>query len=108
MSISGIGGLGGLLPSFSPSSTGAPGSLPAEETEGKKSVQDEFLDYARMSVAERIRDQVLDSLGMKEEDLAKLDGETRKKVEEQIRQKIEDEMKAQTGKTEGTMADIRA
>ncbi|WP_298720970.1 hypothetical protein [uncultured Ferrovibrio sp.] len=107
MSISGIGGLGVLLPSFSPSSSSAASGLPTEEIEGRKSVQDEFLDYARMSVAERIRAQILEDKGLTEERLAELDAEKRKAIEEEIRQAIEEKMKVETGKTEGTMADLR-
>ncbi|SDA44634.1 hypothetical protein [Sinorhizobium sp. NFACC03] len=53
------------------------------------SVSDEFLKRAKMSLAEQIRAQILESLGLSEEDLKAMDPDQRKAVEDEVRQAIE-------------------
>lgn len=53
------------------------------------SVSDDFLKRAKMSLAEQIRAQILESLGLGEEDLKAMDPEQRKAVEDEVRQAIE-------------------
>lgn len=110
--ISGIGGGLGALPLF--------GAKPAGETQGgeitdvftgktedvKKSPEEDFLDYARMSVAERIRAQILQDEKLTEEKLNELEAKQRARIEEKIREAIEEKIVGETGKTTGGIADL--
>ncbi|WP_428247963.1 hypothetical protein [Ferrovibrio sp.] len=65
-----------------------------------------FLDYARMSVAERIRKHYLEKAGMTEEQLGQLDADARAKIEEEIRNKVRESLHQAGGKDSGTIANI--
>ncbi|HEV7308288.1 hypothetical protein [Ensifer sp.] len=67
-----------------PSITDQEGAAPSGN-----SVSDEFLKRAKMSLAEQIRAQILESLGLSEEDLKAMDPDQRKAVEDEIRKAIE-------------------
>lgn len=54
----------------------------------KQQVIDEFLEYMNKSSAERLRDQILQSMGLTEEDLEALPPEERRAVEDTIAQKM--------------------
>lgn len=64
-----------------------------EEAEVKEAVvkttAEEFLEFARMNPAERIRAAYLKEKGLTEEDLAAMPKEEREKIEEEIRELIE-------------------
>jgi hypothetical protein len=112
--ISGIGGSLGAQPLF--------GAKPTGETQGgegrdvftgkteevNKSPEEDFLDYARMSVAERIRAQFLQDEKLTEEKLRELDAKQRERIEEKIREAIEEKIAGETGKTVGGIADLVA
>lgn len=66
----------------------------------------DFLDYAKMSIPERIRAKYLEENGLTEEGLAQLDEKLRKKIEEEIREEIEEAVKQGTGKSAGGIADM--
>ena len=72
---------------------GEPGTASITDKEGAvpsgNSVSDEFLKRAKMSLAEQIHAQVLESLRLSEEDLKAMDADQRKAVEDEIRQAIE-------------------
>ncbi len=114
MSISGIGGgLGGpSLLGFKPAGEirgGAAADISGGETTNlKKTAEEDFLDYARMSVAERIRAQVLQDEKLTEETLAELDAEQRAAIEERIREKVAEKITGETGKSVGGIADVTA
>ncbi len=65
-----------------------------------------FLDYARMSVAERIRKHYLEKAGVTEEQLGQLDADARAKIEEEIRNKVRESLHQNGGKDSGTIANI--
>ena len=52
------------------------------------SVEDQFMDMSKKTLAERIRDQYLDAHGLTEEDLAAMSPEDREAVEAEIREAI--------------------
>lgn len=113
MSISGIGGgMGGLsLLGFRPAGEthGSAADIFAGETkELKPTAEEEFLDYARMSIAERIRAEVLENEKLTEEKLAELDARQREAIEERIREKIAEKITGETGKSVGGIADLTA
>jgi hypothetical protein len=88
--------------------TVADASATARDSGLDTAVQD-FLDYAKKTPAERMRDAILKSMGLTEEDLKAMSPEKRKAVEETIRQKIKQaaEEAAKKGKT-GLVADVTA
>lgn len=94
--------------------------LRARAQEGAKAVPDapsgggtaeaEFLKYARMSPAERMRDAVLKQLGVTEEDLKAMSPEKRQAIEKKMAEMIKEQVEAdpsKKGKT-GQIADIMA
>jgi hypothetical protein len=62
-------------------------------------VAKEFLDYAKMSPMERMRANILKSMGLTEDDLKKMSPEQQKAVEQKIEQIIKQELQKNAGKT---------
>lgn len=52
-----------------------------------------FLEEARKSPIERMREQILEELGLTEDSLAQLPPEERRAIEDQIREKIEEKFR---------------
>ncbi|MCW0232668.1 MAG: hypothetical protein OJJ21_03625 [Ferrovibrio sp.] len=75
-------------------------------------VTQEFLDYAKLSVPERIRKQFLESKGLDEKSLAAMSEEERQKIEDEFRELLEKKMKegladgVAAGKKTGLVANI--
>ncbi|MFC3676854.1 hypothetical protein [Ferrovibrio xuzhouensis] len=72
------------------------------------SVEDQFLDFAKMSVADRIRAQYLGGKGLTEEDLKNMDPKERQKIEDEIREQIKEALKRSTEKKAGGIVNITA
>ncbi len=110
MSLSGIGsGVSSFLtPSLRPTS-GTSSPIPADKAEDLAgSAKDDFLKYAQMSPAERLRAQILGEMGLKEEDLNSMDSKTRQAVEDKIKDQIKQAAeKSAPGKT-GLLVDVSA
>lgn len=66
------------------------------------SAADAFLDFTSKSWEERMRVMILNSMGLKEEDLANMTPEELEKIEARIKEKIEDEIEKKTGMNVGT------
>lgn len=75
-----------------------------EAAMAKDALASEFKDLAEKSLAERLRDEYLESHGLTEEDLAALPDEERKSVEDDIQEFI----KRQLGFDENTATDDTA
>lgn len=91
-------------------SQGASG-LGAAAPELARDLREEFLDYAKLSVPERIRKQFLDSKGLDEKSLASLPEDERKKIEDEFRELLEKKFKDginKTGQQTGLVANILA
>lgn len=84
---------------------GAP--APREDAAAAQSaeVRDTFLKWARMTPEERMRANVLASLGLTEESLAAMEPEERKKIEEKVREMIREKIERSTG-VPGRLADV--
>lgn len=98
MSISNIGS--GATSAYSPyfaakKSTGKTGNAATGTGSTSKAVQ-EFLAYAHMSPAERIRAAYLKSHNLTEEELAAKSPEEREKIEDEIKREIEEKLKRET------------
>lgn len=65
---------------------GETGSL--AEAPKKNSAADEFMDWSKMSVAEKIRAQILADKNLTEEDLAAMDADARAAIEAEIKEAI--------------------
>ncbi|MBP7065677.1 hypothetical protein [Ferrovibrio sp.] len=116
MSLFGIGSLSTALPGLIQSVGSIARSLGSEKSSAanttavpensKQATENEFLDFAKMSVGERIRAQYLKSKGMDEDQLGSLDSEARAKIEEEIREQIRNAIKQNGGKDAGSIANI--
>lgn len=71
-------------------------------------VEKEFLEYARMTPAEKIRRDILQSMGLKEEDLAGLDPKLREAIENRIKETIKTKVEASQEQQTGVYIDIKA
>lgn len=77
---------------------------PVKQTEDQKVIA-EFLAFQKKTPQEKIREAILQKLGLTEDSLKALSGDTRKKVEEEIRVEFEKLMKESMGK-KGILLDI--
>jgi hypothetical protein len=87
----------------SPTSTSATNGL---DTSGDNVVQ-QFMDYAKMSPMERMRANILKSMGLTEDDLKKMSPEQQKAVEQKIEQIIKQELQKNAGQT-GQLVNVSA
>ena len=71
------------------------------------SVAKQFMDYAKMSPMERMRAQILKSMGLTEDDLKKMTPEQQKAVEQKIEQIIKQQLQKNAGQT-GQVVDVSA
>jgi hypothetical protein len=83
------------------SAQSAPGGL------GDTSVEQQFLKYAQMSPMDRMRANILKSMGLSEEDLKNMTPEQQKAVEQKIKDLIEQQFEKNAGKA-GQAVDISA
>ena len=74
---------------------------------GGDDVAKQFMDYAKMSPIERMRAQILKSMGLTEDDLKKMSPEQQKAVEQKIEQIIKQELQKNAGTT-GQVVNVSA
>lgn len=99
MQISGIG------PSFAFTSAG--GLALTEPSKKSDAVTAEFLKWAKMTPAERMRANILSSMGMTEEEVAALGPKERQAVEAEIKRRVEEQL-VKNDKRPGQLVDVRA
>ncbi len=83
------------FPTSSPVALGADGLLALQEAEAKPeapSATEQFLELMKKSPEERLRDSILKSLGLTEDDLNSMAPEKRKMIEEMIAERIKDQI----------------
>lgn len=76
-----------------------------------KSPEEKFLDYAKKTPAEKMRDALLSSIGVTEEQLKNMSPEQRREVEQKIADKIKEAVNKKTengGSASGFFTDISA
>lgn len=71
-------------------------------------VEQSFLDYARETPAQKMRDSILNSLGLTEKDLQAMDPKERAKVEAKIKELIKQKVEQATEKKTGQIVDMKA
>jgi hypothetical protein len=87
MSISSVTGFSPITSATLPQSVGSSASASASGTTSQgNSVVQGFLDYAKMSPAERMRENILKSLGMTEQQFEKLSPAQQQAVNQKIQQ----------------------
>jgi hypothetical protein len=111
-----------ITPFFAPSPTKATSNAAATSsadsigttapTTGKlnskgKDVVQEFMDYAKMDPMQRMRANILKSMGLTEDDVKNMSPEQQKAVEQKIEQIIQQELEKNAGKT-GQVVNITA
>jgi nitrogen-specific signal transduction histidine kinase len=79
----------------------------ALDTSVGDSVEKQFLDYAQMNPMDRMRANILKSMGLTEDDLKNMSPDQQHAVEEKIRQMIEQEFQKNADK-KGQLVDVSA
>ncbi len=82
----------------SASSVSAASSLSAGKVSKGDDVVQEFLDYAKMDPMERLRANILKSMGLTEDDLKNMSPEQQKAVEQKIEQLIKQQLEKNANK----------
>jgi hypothetical protein len=99
-----------MFPQTGGSSASASGTTPASASgttsQGNSVVQD-FLDYAKMSPAERMRGNILKSLGMTEQQFEKLSPAQQQAINQKIQQIMLQQIQQNAGKT-GQLVNVSA
>jgi TPP-dependent pyruvate/acetoin dehydrogenase alpha subunit len=80
-------------------------------TTAAKSPEEKFLDYAKKNPAEKMRDALLSSIGVTEEELKNMSPEQQQEIEQKIADKIKEAVNKKTengGSAKGFFTDISA
>ena len=92
----------------SPTAAGATSSTQASDSSSPDdSVEQKFLKYAQMSPMDRMRANILKSMGLSEQDLKTMTPDQRAAVEQKIKELIEQSFQKNAGKA-GQAVDISA
>ncbi|WP_051961156.1 hypothetical protein [Devosia riboflavina] len=100
-----------ITSSYSPiTATNKPLSLSSSSLTNqiKPGAEEEFLKIASMSPAERLHMQMLQSMGLTEEDLAAMDPEARKAIEDEISRRILEDVTNNADAEPGSLVDMMA
>lgn len=84
-----------------------PGAPAKADSAGDAAVKD-FMAYAQMTPAQKLRAAILSQMGLKEEDLAKMDPKERKKVEDKIAAIIKEKIEHGDEDHKGVLVDVVA
>jgi hypothetical protein len=68
------------------------GSTDGADAVGPKSAKVEFLDYAKLTPAQKMRAAMLSKLGVTEEELKAMDPKKRQKIEDQIKEMVKQQV----------------
>jgi TPP-dependent pyruvate/acetoin dehydrogenase alpha subunit len=74
----------------------------------KPSAKEEFLEYARMSPAERLRAQILEEMKLSEDGIASMEPEARAAVEDEIKRRMMEALTAKDDPEPGSILDMTA
>jgi hypothetical protein len=81
---------------------------PAPQRMEEPSAEQLFLEEARKSPIQRMREQLLEELGLNEASLAQLPPEERRAIEDQIRKAIEEKFRQAMGSADGATQSMGA
>ena len=100
-----IPSIGQPTPTYSKPASSTPSLNPAADSGAKEDVEAEFLAYARMSPAERMRDNILKSMGLTEDDVNAMSPADRQKLENRIKELIKQQVE-EAAKRKGQLLDV--
>jgi hypothetical protein len=107
MSISSATAFGPITSAMFPQTGGSSASASASGTSQGNSVVQDFLDYAKMSPAERMRENILKSLGLTEQQFEKLSPAQQQAINQKIQQIMLQQIQQNAGKT-GQLVNVSA
>jgi hypothetical protein len=73
-----------------------------------KSAKDEFMDYAKLTPAQKMRAAMLAKMGVTEEQLKAMSPEERQKIEDQIKKQIKEQVQNDPAMKKGSLVDVSA
>lgn len=73
-----------------------------------KSAKDEFMDYAKLTPAQKMRAAMLAKLGVTEEQLKAMDPKERQKIEDQLKEQIKQQVQNDPNMKKGSLLDVSA
>ena len=74
----------------------------------EKSAKDEFMDYAKLTPAQKMRAAMLAKLGVTEEQLKAMDPKERQKIEDQLKEQIKQQVQNDPNMKKGSLLDVSA
>jgi hypothetical protein len=74
----------------------------------QKSAKDDFLDYAKMTPAQKMRAAMLGKMGLTEEQLKAMDPKERQKIEDKLKAQIKEQVMNDPKMKQGALVDIQA
>ena len=100
MSISSVTGFSPVASTIFPQNAGSAGSASASgaTSQGDNVVQD-FLDYAKMTPMQRMREEILKSLGLTEQQFKELSPAQQQAVNQKVQQIMQQQLQQNSGKT---------
>jgi hypothetical protein len=108
MTISSVTAFGPITSAMFPQTAGSAAGVSASGTTSQdNSVVQDFLNYAKMSPAERMREEILKSLGMTEQQFEKLSPTQQQAVNQKIQQIMLQQLQQNAGKT-GQLVNVSA
>jgi hypothetical protein len=108
MAISSVTGFSPVASTVFPQNVGSAGSLSANgATSQGDSVTQDFLDYAKMSPMERMRDEILKGLGLTEQQFKELSPAQQQAVDQKIQQIMMKQLQQNGGAT-GQLVNVSA
>lgn len=72
--------------------TATTGFIDDQSAAGPKSAKDEFLDYAKLTPAQKMRAAILSKLHVTEDELKAMDAKERQKIEDQIKEMVKQQV----------------
>jgi hypothetical protein len=97
-------------PFAAPSAAGAAAASPAVGSPSSKTADDpvqDFLNYVGKTPAEQMRDQILHSLGLTEDQVNAMNPADRAKLEQKVKELVREKVQESTEKKTGMAIDIK-
>ena len=85
----------------------APSSDPLSAAPAK-TAKDDFMDYAKLTPAQKMRAAMLAKLGVTEEQLKAMDPKERQKIEDQLKEQIKQQVQNDPNMKKGSLLDVSA
>jgi TPP-dependent pyruvate/acetoin dehydrogenase alpha subunit len=74
----------------------------------EKSAKDEFMDYAKLTPAQKMRAAMLAKMGVTEEQLKAMSPDERQKIEDQLKKQIKEQVQNDPSMKQGSLLDVKA